>query len=83
VPVLLLLLAGLEVAGLPLAAAVSRRFEREADRIAIELTRDPAAFERVFRRLAAENVSDLDPPLPIRLISTHPTISERLGRVRA
>jgi STE24 endopeptidase len=82
VPLLLLLLAGLEVAGLPLAAAVSRRFEREADRIAIELTRDPEAFERVFRRLAAENVPDLDPPLAIRLIATHPPVPERIAGVR-
>lgn len=83
VPVLLLLLGGLELVGLPLAAAVSRRYEREADRIAIALTGDPAAFERVFRRLAEENVADLAPPLPIRLIATHPTVPERLARVRA
>lgn len=81
VPLLLLLFGGLELVGLPLAAAVSRRFERQADGIAIELTRDPAAFERVFRRLADENVADLDPPLPIRLIATHPPIPERIARV--
>lgn len=81
VPLLLLLLGGLEVVGLPLAAAVARRYERVADRISIELTRDPAAFERVFRRLAEENVADLAPPLAIRLISTHPPVPERIARV--
>jgi STE24 endopeptidase len=79
VPVLLLLAAALEVAGLPLLAYVSRRFERAADRIALELTGDPDAFESVFRRLTAENVADLDPPLAIRLISTHPPIPERIA----
>jgi STE24 endopeptidase len=80
VPVLLLLAAVLELAGLPLLAYVSRRFERAADRIALELTRDPDAFESVFRRLTAENVADLDPPLVIRLISTHPPVPERIAR---
>jgi STE24 endopeptidase len=79
VPVLLLLAAVLELAGLPLLAYVSRRFERAADRIALELTRDADAFESVFRRLTAENVADLDPPLVIRLISTHPPVPERIA----
>ena len=82
VPLLLLLVAALEVAGLPLLAYVSRRFERVADRVALDLTGDRAAFESVFRRLSAENVADLYPPLPIRLISTHPPVPERIGTVQ-
>lgn len=82
VPLLLLLVAAIEVAGLPVLAYISRRFERVADRVALELTGDRAAFESVFRRLSAENVTDLDPPLPIRLISTHPPVPERIAPAR-
>jgi STE24 endopeptidase len=81
VPLLLLLVAALEVVGLPIIAHVSRRFERVADRVALELTGDRAAFESVFRRLSAENIADLYPPLPVRLISSHPPVPERLATV--
>ena len=52
----------LQLLGLPFGSAVSRRWEREADRIAVELTSDPGAFERMMRRLALANLADLDPP---------------------
>ena len=58
----LLLVFALGLAALPPLTAVSRRWERSADRYALELTNEPAAYERVFRRLAATNLSDLDPP---------------------
>ena len=82
VPLLLLLVAALELFVLPVGAAVSRRFERTADRVALELTRDRDAFEAVFRRLAEENVADLDPPAAVRLISTHPPIPARITAAR-
>jgi STE24 endopeptidase len=82
VPLLLLVVVALQVAALPLGAALSRRFERVADRVALELTGAPPAFEAVFRRLAAENVADLDPPRVIRLIATHPPIPERIAAAR-
>jgi STE24 endopeptidase len=80
IPVLLLAWGLLELAALPATAAFSRRIERRADRFALDLTRDPAAFEAAFRRLARANLADLDPPrLVYALLFTHPTPPERLA----
>ena len=79
-PVALLILIGLEVCGMPLGAALSRRLERAADRCSLELTRDLEAFERAHVELARRNLSDLDPPrLAYLLMFTHPTPPERLA----
>jgi STE24 endopeptidase len=83
VPLALLVLGLLQLVALPGAAAISRRWERAADRFALELTRDPVAFESLFRRFAAMNVADLDPPRAVRLLlGTHPTVPERIATVR-
>lgn len=82
-PLVLLVLALLELAATPALAWLSRRYEREADRIALELTRDPAAFERAFVGLADTNVADLDPPRVVRaLLLTHPPLPERIALAR-
>jgi STE24 endopeptidase len=64
----------------PAVNVLSRRWERNADRFALALTHDQAAYERTFRRLAATNLSDLDPPrLVYLLVFTHPTPPQRLA----
>jgi Zn-dependent protease with chaperone function len=79
-PLALLVLAGLELGSMPVAAALSRRMERAADRCSLELTRDLEAFERAHVELARRNLSDLDPPrLAYLLMFTHPTPPERLA----
>lgn len=83
VPFVLLLVAVLEYAALPLGSALSRRYEREADRFSLELTGDPDAYESTHRDLALSNLSDLDPPrLAYVALFSHPTAPERieLGR---
>ncbi|MGZ4309625.1 MAG: M48 family metalloprotease, partial [Gaiellaceae bacterium] len=83
VPLVLLVLLVLGLLALPFETWVSRRWERTADRFALALTRDGAAFERVFRRLARANLSDLDPPrLLYLLLFTHPTPPERIAAAR-
>jgi STE24 endopeptidase len=76
------LLIGLAIAlaSLPALTAVSRRWERAADRYSLELTTgDRTAYETAFRRLARTNLADLDPPwLLYLLLFTHPTPPERL-----
>jgi STE24 endopeptidase len=82
-PAVLLLLGVTQLALAPLGAAISRRFEREADRVALELTRDPEAFESAFRVLADANVADLEPPRLVHaLFATHPTVPERIAAAR-
>ena len=81
-PVVLLLVLAVGLAGVPPLTAVSRRWERSADRYALELTNEPAAYSSAFRRLAATNLSDLDPPaLVYALLFTHPTMAERLAAI--
>jgi STE24 endopeptidase len=73
----------LEVLSLPFGAALSRRWERQADRFSLELTGDPGSFETVHRELAVANLSDLDPPRALYLaLFTHPTAPERIRSAR-
>jgi STE24 endopeptidase len=59
---------------------LSRQVEGRADAYSLSLTRDPAAFVQLERRLAIRNVSDPDPPDLLHfLFGTHPTTIERIG----
>jgi STE24 endopeptidase len=59
---------------------LSRQVEGRADAFSLRLTRDPAAFVQLERRLALRNISDPDPPgLLHTLFGTHPTTIERIG----
>ncbi len=82
-PFVLLVVGAAELAGLPLATALSRRCERAADRFSLEVTRDLPAFEAVHRALGVDNLIDLDPPRAVYvLLSTHPTQPERIAAAR-
>jgi Zn-dependent protease with chaperone function len=83
-PFLLLVVSVFELITLPLGAALSRRWEREADRSSLELTGDPQAFESAHRRLARANLADLEPPRAVyALLFSHPTPPERIAAGRA
>jgi len=83
-PFLFLVVGVFELIGLPPGAALSRRWEREADRSSLELTRDPQAFESAHRRLARANLADLEPPRAFyALLFSHPTPPERIAAARA
>lgn len=81
----LVMLAG-EAIGLltaPLQTALSRRWERAADRFSLEATGDLEAFEAAHVDLARSNLSDLDPPRALyMLLFTHPTPPERIAVAR-
>ena len=83
-PFLFLVVGVFEIIGLPFGAALSRRWEREADRSSLELTRDPEAFESAHRRLARANLADLEPPRAVYgLLFSHPAPPERIAAARA
>jgi STE24 endopeptidase len=83
VPFVFLLASVVQIVSMPVAAALSRRWEREADRFSLELTHDLTTFEGTHRSLAAANLSDLDPPRAIYLaLFTHPTAVERIEAAR-
>ena len=82
VGVLVLLVAQVVLA--PALAALSRRYEREADLFALHVTGELSTFEQVMVTLARRNLGDLRPPrLAYFLLFTHPTAPERLALARA
>jgi STE24 endopeptidase len=83
VPLVLFVLWVLELGGLPFETWLSRRWERAADRFAVELTHDADTMAEMHRRLALANLADLDPPRPVYLLLfTHPTPTERIAAAR-
>jgi STE24 endopeptidase len=80
-----LLVAGLlGIAGAPLHAALSRRWEYACDRFALAQTGDLGAFESAFGRLSEANLPDPSPPrLAYLWLFSHPTVPERLEAARA
>jgi STE24 endopeptidase len=82
-PFLLLVGGALELLGMPVLAALSRRLESAADRFSMDLLGDLALFEESHRSLAVKNLSDLDPPRIVYLMAfSHPTAPERIAAAR-
>lgn len=78
-PLLLLVITGLSLLSSPVLNAVSRHFERQCDRYALERTGRPAAYVAAFTKLARLNKADPQPPwLEVVLFHDHPPIAERL-----
>ena len=83
-PRVALVLLLLQLATLPLANAISRRYEAEADAVGLRLTGDGRAAEALYRRFARASLSDPDPPRLLHLLlDTHPTLVERIATARA
>ena len=79
IPVFLLVILVLSLVGLPIQNAISRTFERQADRTSLELTGNTTAFIRSEVQLARSNLADLTPPpLVVWLLYTHPPVAERI-----
>jgi STE24 endopeptidase len=84
VPVALLVLVLLQLGTQPLENVRSRRTEAEADWIALQSTRDPAAARRLFGHFARLARQDPDPPTwSYVLSSSHPTLMQRLAMIQA
>jgi STE24 endopeptidase len=82
-PLLLLAAGGVSLLMLPLAHAVSRAHERKADRFALELTRNPAAFMSAMRRLGAQSLAEEHPSRLVQwLFYSHPPMRERIAAAK-
>ncbi len=78
-PVICMVLGALGFILMPIQNAISRRFERECDRYAIEKTNDPDAFISAMDKLAEQNLADRTPNRLIEfLFYSHPSISKRI-----
>ena len=84
-PLLTLLLSSISLALAPLQNAISRGLiEHPADRYALDLTRDPAAFIGAMEKLGRLNLADPQPPALVKwLLYSHPTLQERLDYGRS
>jgi STE24 endopeptidase len=68
----------------PLEAYVSRRFEREADVLALKTTRNKEAFVSLMDKLASQNLADRNPhPLIKFFFFDHPPIDERIKAAKS
>ena len=84
VPLAVLAAVAVQLALMPFANAVSRRYEAEADWVALRATRDPAAAELLLRRFSSRNLADPSPPAWARaLLSTHPSLERRIALIQA
>lgn len=82
-PVLVLAGGALTMMATPLVNAFSRRNERRADRFAITLTKQPAAFISAMKRLGTQNLAEEHPStLVLWLFHSHPPIEQRIEAAR-
>jgi STE24 endopeptidase len=83
-PLLLLAAGAVSLSTVPVAHAMSRAFERSADRFALDLTRNPGAFISAMRRLGAQNLAEEDPSKIVQwLFYSHPPMRERIAAAQA
>jgi STE24 endopeptidase len=83
-PLLLLAAGTVSLAMVPVAHAMSRAFERSADRFALDLTRNPGAFISAMRRLGAQNLAEEAPSLVVQwLFYSHPPLRDRIAAAEA
>jgi len=68
----------------PVQNVISRHIEARADAHALDLTKDPATFVAMQKRLATANISDLSPDaMEYVLYVSHPTTPQRIAMARS
>jgi STE24 endopeptidase len=68
---------------LPVASAVSRHFERQADQAALDIAKQPEAFIAAEVKLVRDNIGNPAPaPWNVWLFATHPPAVERIEMAR-
>jgi STE24 endopeptidase len=84
VPLALFTLAVAGIVVTPLANAVSRRYEAEADWMAVQATRDPSAGRALFVDFVRTDLQNPDPPGWVKvLLENHPSALARVEQVAA
>lgn len=68
----------------PVGAAISRKYERDADRYTLGLVGSTRFLAQALRRLAKENLANLHPhPAYVAFYYSHPPLAERVERLFA
>ncbi|MGI9659636.1 MAG: M48 family metalloprotease [Gaiellaceae bacterium] len=84
VPVALLIFVTLNVLALPIDNMISRRYEAEADWVALQTTREPDAARQLFRSFADTALQDPTPPgWAFVWLDSHPTLLQRTAMAEA
>lgn len=84
VPLAVLVVVVIQLVLLPFANVLSRRYEAEADWVALQATRDADAARSLFRRFAETNLAQPSPPeWAYVVLSTHPSLAERVAMADA
>lgn len=67
----------------PLGNILSRKFEYEADRYAIDVTRKPGSFINTLEKLTEQNLGDKEPhPFVEWFFYSHPSINNRISAIK-
>lgn len=83
-PLLVLAAGAVSLVMLPVAHAISRAYERSADRFALDLTRNPEAFISALRRLGAQNLAEEHPSKIVQwLFCSHPPLRDRIAAAQS
>jgi STE24 endopeptidase len=83
-PLLTLAVGLVSLLAVPVAHAISRAYERNADRFALNLTNNPNAFISAMRRLGAQNLAEEYPSKLVQwLFCSHPPMRERIASAQA
>ncbi|MDH4222352.1 MAG: M48 family metallopeptidase [candidate division Zixibacteria bacterium] len=78
-PLFLLIFSIFSLVTLPVIPTYSRHIERQADKFAMDMTRNPDVAVVAFEKLAYKNLSDPNPhPVIEFLLYDHPPISKRI-----
>lgn len=81
-PLFMLLVSLLLFASNPLSNFVSRYEETRADQFAMQMMNDPKAAVSTFQNLSKAGLSEVNPPLLVKLFRfTHPPMLERINTV--
>lgn len=79
-PFVMFLLTVFQLVMGPLQNVISRHYERQCDRYALERTGMREAYRAAFTKLARLNKADMEPnPVEVFLLHSHPPIKERLA----
>jgi STE24 endopeptidase len=79
-PLVALTCGGVSLVLRPVAHALSRAHERRADRYALDMTRNPAAFVSAMKRLSAQNMAEETPSRLVEwMFHSHPSMRARIA----
>ncbi len=83
IPILFFYLTLFSLVTMPISNALSRMYEREADRYALDATRDKDSFISSMEKLADLNLADRDPNQVTEfMFYSHPSIKKRIALAR-